>query len=167
MRKTIRIKLIFIAVFLLSNGNILADTAVTLFQSYAGNINFVGAQATRRTQSNSGNACAVLANNATNTATISGIPAGATIISAHLYWAGSYSTQAGSTRTTPVKCSPSSSSRWPLPKPPSVLRSSWPGSVFAKPFEPTLLTCSSPEPGKSQWTCFSAYFQTPKTIFAF
>ncbi len=78
-----------------------ADTPVSLLQSYAGHLNFVGAEATRRTQSNSGDPCAVLARNVTNSATITGIPSGATIVAAHLYWAGSYSTQAGSTRTSP------------------------------------------------------------------
>ena len=94
-------KLILFIILLFPLVSTFADTPVSLFQSYAGNINFVGAQATRRTQSNAGNACAVMARNTTNTATISGIPAGATIVAAHLYWAGSYSTQAGSTRTTP------------------------------------------------------------------
>lgn len=78
-----------------------ADTPVTLFESHAGDVNFVGTQATRRTQPNTGNSCAVLPANTTNTATLTGIPAGATIRAAHLYWAGSYSTQTGSTRTTP------------------------------------------------------------------
>ena len=74
---------------------------VSLYKSYAGNMNFVGTEATRRTQSNTGNACAVIAATTTNTTTITGIPAGATITAAHLYWAGSYSTQTGSTRTAP------------------------------------------------------------------
>ncbi len=94
--------LLLICFFLLLRTNTLfADTPVTLFDSYAGYVNFVGTEATRRTQSNSNNSCAVLAQGSTNTATISGIPAGATIRAAHLYWAGSYSTQAGSTQTTP------------------------------------------------------------------
>ena len=100
MKHTCKFLLLTIAL-MFPFGTSFADTPVSLFQSYAGHINFVGTQATRRTQSNSGNACAVLSSNTTNSATISGIPSGATIISAHLYWAGSYSTQAGSTRTTP------------------------------------------------------------------
>ncbi len=85
-----------------------ADAPVTLFNSYAGNINFVGAEATRRTQSNNGNACAVLAANTTNTAVVTGIPTGASIKAAHLYWAGSGSTPdytvtfEGGTVTAPV-----------------------------------------------------------------
>ena len=81
--------------------NASADAPVDLFESYAGYVNFVGTEATRRTQPNTGNACAVLAQGATNSASVSGVPAGATIRAAHLYWAGSFSTQAGSTRTTP------------------------------------------------------------------
>lgn len=94
-------KIIACVIILLISVYASADTPVSLLRSYAGNINFVGTEATRRTQSNSQNACSVLSQNTSNTATISGIPAGATIISAHLYWAGSYSTQTGSTRTTP------------------------------------------------------------------
>ncbi len=93
-------KMLLTALSLLILNQVNADTAVSLFDSYAGNINFVGTEATRRTQSNSGNSCAVMSKNTTNTATISGIPNGATITAAHLYWAGSYSTQSGSTRTS-------------------------------------------------------------------
>ncbi len=69
-----------------------ADTPITLFKSFAGNVNFVGTQKTMRTkanQNNSKNACAVAASTTPLTATLSGIPASATILSAHLYWAGS------------------------------------------------------------------------------
>ncbi|MEE9330949.1 MAG: hypothetical protein V3U89_01855 [Methylophilaceae bacterium] len=85
----------------LINVTVSADTPIDLFESHAGNVNFVGAQKTRRTQANSGNACAVTGANNTNTTTIAGIPAGATIRAAHLYWAGSFSSASGSTRTTP------------------------------------------------------------------
>ncbi len=93
-----RLLLTFIT-FLIFSGTAHADTPVDLFQSYAGNINFVGAEATRRTSLS--NTCSVLGANTTNSAVVTGIPSGATITAAHLYWAGSYSTQAGSTRTTP------------------------------------------------------------------
>jgi len=95
------LKLIILILLSLLNMTSYADTPVDLFESHAGNINFVGAQKTRRTQSNTGNACTVLGANNTNSTTISGIPAGATIVSAHLYWAGSFSSASGSTRTTP------------------------------------------------------------------
>lgn len=77
-----------------------ADTPVTLLESYAGYLNYVGTEGTRRTLSNDDDSCAVLAQDATNTASISGIPAGATIRAAHLYWAGSFSTEERSTQTT-------------------------------------------------------------------
>jgi len=100
-----KLLLLFAALF---SCNLSADTPVTLFESHAGNINFIGAQATRRTQSNAGNACAVLGVNTTNSAVVTGIPTGATIRAAHLYWAGSGSTPdytvnfEGGTVTAPV-----------------------------------------------------------------
>ncbi len=99
---TRKLSLAFI-IFLFLNISTYADTPVDLYESYAGNVNFVGTQQTRRTQTNGGGgaSCAVLPANNTNTASISGIPVGATIKAAHLYWAGTFSTQAGSTRTTP------------------------------------------------------------------
>lgn len=60
---------------------------VQLDRSYAGNINFVVTGATMRTQSNAGNSCAVT--NGPVSASLSGIPAGATITAAYLYWGGS------------------------------------------------------------------------------
>lgn len=101
MNRNIYKQLLRITFLLLISIDALSDTPVDLFSSYAGYVNYVGTEATRRTQSNAGNSCAVLAQGSTNSATISGIPAGATIRAAHLYWAGSYSTQVGSTRTTP------------------------------------------------------------------
>jgi len=101
MKKNIFELLCKIVLMLLMSSNANADTAVSLFDSYAGNINYVGTEATRRTEANGGNSCAVLAAGSTNSATVTGIPAGATIRAAHLYWAGSYSTQSGSTQTIP------------------------------------------------------------------
>lgn len=72
-----------------------ADTAITLFKSFAGNVNFVGTQKTLRTQSNSAgtnSACAVVGPTGTTSAALSGIPTGATVVNAQLYWAGSGST---------------------------------------------------------------------------
>jgi len=92
-------KLLFITLITSFSISVFAGTPVDLFQSYAGNINFVGVEATRRTSGT--NTCSVLARNTTNSAVVSGIPNSATIVAAHLYWAGSYSTQSGSTRTTP------------------------------------------------------------------
>lgn len=70
-----------------------ADTPIALFKSFAGNVNFVGTQATLRTAPNGTNACSVVAATATTSATLSGIPTGAKILSAQLYWAGSGSTK--------------------------------------------------------------------------
>lgn len=66
----------------------LADTPISLFQSFAGNVNFTGTEATWRTSGT--NVCTVITKkNQTVSKTLSGIPAGATILAAHLYWAGS------------------------------------------------------------------------------
>lgn len=66
-----------------------AGVPVSLYQSYAGNMNFTATGGTLRTQSNTVNACTVTNS---NSATLSGIPVGATITAAYLYWAGSGST---------------------------------------------------------------------------
>ena len=62
-------------------------TPIALQQSFAGNLDFVVTGGTLRTQSNAGNACAVT--NGTVNASLSGIPVGATIRAAYLYWGGS------------------------------------------------------------------------------
>jgi uncharacterized repeat protein (TIGR01451 family) len=67
-----------------------ADTAVSLFQSFRGNVNFVGTEETLRTKDNK-KACS-LVNKGSISASLSGIPNGATIVSAQLYWAGSGAT---------------------------------------------------------------------------
>jgi uncharacterized repeat protein (TIGR01451 family) len=54
--------------------------------TFAGTHNYVVTGGSLRTQSNNGNACAV---GASSTATLSGIPAGSTILAAYLYWGGS------------------------------------------------------------------------------
>ena len=66
-----------------------AGTPVSLYQSFAGNINYVATGGSLRTQPNTGNACAVTNS---GTAALSGIPAGASIRAAYLYWAGSGAT---------------------------------------------------------------------------
>jgi uncharacterized repeat protein (TIGR01451 family) len=63
-----------------------AQTPISLFRSYAGNIQFTGTAGTLRAQPNSGNACAL---NASGSRALSGIPGGSTVVAAHLYWAGS------------------------------------------------------------------------------
>ncbi|MDQ2821254.1 MAG: hypothetical protein M3Y65_12810 [Pseudomonadota bacterium] len=67
-----------------------ADVPLTLFKSWAGNVNFTGTVVTNRT---SGSAlCSVYSANTTLSVALAGIPANATILSAQLYWAGSGST---------------------------------------------------------------------------
>jgi len=67
----------------------LAQTPIALFRSYAGNIQFTGTAGTLRSQPNSVNACSL---NASGTRALNGIPAGASVVAAHLYWAGSGAT---------------------------------------------------------------------------
>jgi uncharacterized repeat protein (TIGR01451 family) len=66
-----------------------AQTPISPFRSYAGNIQFTGTAGTLRSQPNSVNACSL---NASGSRALSGIPAGATVVAAHLYWAGSGAT---------------------------------------------------------------------------
>jgi uncharacterized repeat protein (TIGR01451 family) len=65
-----------------------ADTPVVLTKSFAGNVNFTGTQITMRNRKNN-KPCVFLPSTTPLTATLSGIPAGATVVSAQLYWAGS------------------------------------------------------------------------------
>lgn len=89
MRSFRRAAAALLAAAALACGGARADTPIALFKSFAGNINFTGTQKTLRTKPNSTDACAV----ATSvTATLAGIPSGATVLSAQLYWAGSSST---------------------------------------------------------------------------
>lgn len=64
-----------------------ADNAIRLLKSFAGNVNFAGLQQTIRNKGNN-KPCEVFAPSVDRTATLSGIPATATILSAQLYWAG-------------------------------------------------------------------------------
>lgn len=64
-----------------------ADTPIKLFKAFAGNVSFTGTQKTMRTKSNTDDPCAV--NTGTLNMALTGLPSGATVLSAHLYWAGS------------------------------------------------------------------------------
>lgn len=69
-----------------------ADTAVAQYLSYRGPVNFTGTVQTLRTKSNSGSnnsSCSVASS---VSASLTGIPSGATIQTAQLYWAGSGNT---------------------------------------------------------------------------
>ncbi|MEM1231598.1 MAG: hypothetical protein AAGI15_13735, partial [Pseudomonadota bacterium] len=56
---------------------------------FAGNLDFTVTGGTLRTESNSGNSCAVTNS---SSSTLNGVPPGATVTAAYLYWAGSGST---------------------------------------------------------------------------
>lgn len=66
-----------------------AITPIALNESFAGKVNFTGTHRTIRTNSNEVDACRVTGQNTWVSATLSGIPSGATVLRAHLYWAGS------------------------------------------------------------------------------
>jgi hypothetical protein len=68
-----------------------ADTAMTLFKSFSGNINFAGTQVTIRDKASGASPCRVSAESVVQSANLS-LPSLATVVSAHLYWAGSGST---------------------------------------------------------------------------
>jgi MSHA biogenesis protein MshQ len=87
MMRFLRLLLLMAAV--LSTNAAHADTPITLFKSFAGNVNFTGTQKSLRTRSNSDNACST---SSTATMVLSGIPTGSTILAAYLYWAASGST---------------------------------------------------------------------------
>ncbi len=65
------------------------ETPLSLLESYTGRYDYTVTGGTLRTASNATNACSVTN---TGSATLSGIPAGATVAKAYLYWAGSGST---------------------------------------------------------------------------
>ncbi|OON63273.1 hypothetical protein B0920_07710 [Massilia sp. KIM] len=67
-----------------------AQTALTLYKTFAGNINFTGTQASLRSYPEGKYACYVTSPNTNEKASLS-LPFGASVVSAHLYWAGSSS----------------------------------------------------------------------------
>ncbi len=75
-----------------------AGTPLSLYRTHAGAVDYVGTGGTLRTSSNSGDACAV---GGSDSGLLSGIPAGASVEAAYLYWAGSYSNNGWSTQTMP------------------------------------------------------------------
>ncbi|MEZ4397872.1 MAG: hypothetical protein R3C71_13275 [Candidatus Krumholzibacteriia bacterium] len=75
-----------------------ADTPVALRESFAGPLDVAGTAGTLRRFSNLLDACAV---DDHGSAPLTGIPAGATVVSATLYWAGSWSTAPGSGQRVP------------------------------------------------------------------
>jgi uncharacterized repeat protein (TIGR01451 family) len=69
-----------------------AGTPIALANSWSGTVNFTGTEATMRTGDNATAPCTVYDSGKVLSADLSGIPAGATILAARLYWAGSGST---------------------------------------------------------------------------
>jgi uncharacterized repeat protein (TIGR01451 family)/fimbrial isopeptide formation D2 family protein len=63
--------------------------AITRYARFTGNLNFVATGGSLRTQPSTGDACAV---GTSSSQALSGIPAGASIVAAYLYWGGSGST---------------------------------------------------------------------------
>jgi uncharacterized repeat protein (TIGR01451 family) len=68
-----------------------ADTPISLFQSFRGNVNFVGTEETLRLKDNT-KPCSLVSSSTGIYAVLKGIPTGAVIKSAQLYWAGSGTT---------------------------------------------------------------------------
>lgn len=75
-----------------------AGTPLSLYRTHAGPVDYTGTGGTLRTGSNAGDACSV---GGSDTGLLSGLPGGATIEAAYLYWAGSYSDSWWSTQRTP------------------------------------------------------------------
>jgi MSHA biogenesis protein MshQ len=86
-----RARLLLALLFLLVAVPARADTALAVTQSFRGNVNFIGTEATLRVKDTS-TPCALVSNSSGLSATLSGLPSGATVLSAQLYWAGSGST---------------------------------------------------------------------------
>ncbi|NNJ94794.1 MAG: DUF11 domain-containing protein, partial [Halobacteria archaeon] len=81
--------LVLVIAMLVTGQSANAGVPISLYRSFAGDLDFVATGGTLRTQPNTGNACAVTNS---GSATLSGIPAGSTITAAYLYWAGSGTT---------------------------------------------------------------------------
>ncbi len=82
----------FVGVFFLITMQVQAQTPVSLFESFAGDYDYVVIGGSLRNRPNSGagaNACSL---DATDTASLPVIPAGSTLVAAYLYWGGSGNT---------------------------------------------------------------------------
>ncbi len=90
-RRSISVMMAFwtLAAFILSFTSPAIADPVVFYQSFAGNINFQMTGASLRRQPNSGNPCLV---DPSRDAALTGLPSGAVIQAAYLYWAGSGAT---------------------------------------------------------------------------
>jgi MSHA biogenesis protein MshQ len=79
-----------VLVLLLAGATARADTPLTLFKTWYGNVNFTGTVVTMRNSAT--DVCSVYPGTTTVSMALAGIPANATILSAQLYWAGSGNT---------------------------------------------------------------------------
>jgi len=78
----------FVILLALVSGLASADTPLTLFKTWTGNVNFTGTVVTNRSN-NFFFGCSVYGSNTTLSVALAGIPASATVLSAQLYWAAS------------------------------------------------------------------------------
>jgi uncharacterized repeat protein (TIGR01451 family) len=78
--------LLIAALALASFETIAQQVPITRYARFTGNLNFVATGGSLRTESDTGNSCAM---GSTSTRALSGVPAGATIVAAYLYWGGS------------------------------------------------------------------------------
>jgi hypothetical protein len=78
-----------------------SQTPIARAERFSGNINFVATGGSLRTQPNTGDACALAP---TSTATLSGIPAGTSVVAAFLYWGAS--TTGGATPVVDAEATP-------------------------------------------------------------
>jgi hypothetical protein len=69
-----------------------------LYRSFAGQVNFTGTGGSLRAAANGVDACAVVGS---SSGSLAGLPPGARVEAAYLYWAGSWSANGGSTATAP------------------------------------------------------------------
>ncbi|MCP4573749.1 MAG: DUF3344 domain-containing protein [bacterium] len=83
---------------LVAAGTAHAGTPISLYRSFAGQVDFTGTGGSLRAASNGVDACAVVGSSSGD---LTGVPGGARIEAAYLYWAGSYSTYGGSTSAVP------------------------------------------------------------------
>jgi trimeric autotransporter adhesin len=88
MKAVVR-SLVFFLLTLCSLEATAQQVPITRYARFTGNVNFVATGGSLRTQSDSGDSCAV---GSTSTRALTGVPVGASIVAAYLYWGGSGTT---------------------------------------------------------------------------
>ena len=84
-----------------------ADTAMSLYKSFTGNVNFAGTQVTIRDRGKNASACSVYGEKVGQSATLT-LPSESNVVSAQLYWAGSGSADATVTLNSKSVTAPNS-----------------------------------------------------------